>query len=147
MTFKHGRHYTAVRVRYAETDRMGIAYNSHFLTWFEVGRTEFLRELGLSYREIEQNGFMLPVIEAGIKYLKPVRYDDVLTIVTTLGRKPGARILLEYEALRGRETVANGFTEHAFTNAALQPVKPARELLLILRKAWEQTLVPDRKNQ
>ena len=71
-------HTTSVRVRYADTDQMGIANNSMYLTWFEVGRVELLRDRGLSYRGIEEAGFYLPVIEAGIKYLKPARYDGRL---------------------------------------------------------------------
>ncbi len=110
MAFIIGEHHTNVRVRYSETDRMGIAYNSHFLVWFEVGRTELLRELGLSYRELEQRGFMLPLSETGVKYLKPVLYDDVLTIVTRVGNMAGARVRMDYEIRRSDDTLATGFT-------------------------------------
>ncbi|MHB9029307.1 MAG: acyl-CoA thioesterase [Candidatus Latescibacterota bacterium] len=146
MAFNNGRNYTTVRVRYAETDRMGIAYNSHYLTWFEVGRTEFMRELGLTYRDLEQSGFLLPLIESGIKYLKPALYDEVLTIVTAIGRKPGARVFLEYAVIHENDTIATGFTEHAFTDTVLRPTRPPRELLSAFRTAWEQTLTSDRKN-
>ncbi len=132
-------HETSIRVRYAETDRMGIAYNSHYLVWFEVGRTEFLRSLGFAYREMERRDVLLPVIEAGVKFLKPALYDEVLTISAFFGRKPGARLHILYEVIRGNEAIASGYTEHAFTNAALEPVKPPRELLASLRAAWERT--------
>lgn len=139
MSFRNGRHACEVRVRYAETDRMGIAYNGHYLTWFEIGRTEFLRECGLAYREMESQGFMLPVVEAEVKYLKPACYDEVLVIRTSIGRKPGARIHLEYEILRDGEVLATGFTEHAFTDAGLRPVRPSRALIESLRTLWEQS--------
>jgi acyl-CoA thioester hydrolase len=117
---------------------MGVAYNSHYLTWFEVGRTELLRDLGLTYEAMERAGLLLPVIEAGVKYRKPARYDEVLTIWTALGRKPGARVFLEYEVVRDGETLATGFTGHAFTSPALEPVKPPREILRQLTSAWER---------
>lgn len=143
-TLSGGVHSTRIRVRYAETDRMGVAYNSHYLTWFEVGRTEFLRDLGLPYGEMERRGFMLPVSEAGVKYLKPVFYDEVLTIGTSLGRKPGARVVLAYTVTRNSEIVATGFTEHALTDRELRPVKPPRDLLDSLRRIWELSPVSDR---
>jgi acyl-CoA thioester hydrolase len=147
MAFINGRNYSTVRVRYAETDRMGIAYNSHYLTWFEVGRTELLREMEFTYRDMEHDGFLLPVIEAGIKYFKPALYDDILTIVTSFGRKPGSRVFLEYSIVReNNEIIASGFTEHAFTDTVLRPIRPPRELLSAFRTAWEQTLASDRKN-
>lgn len=137
MPFANGKHYTQIRVRYAETDKMGVAYNSHYLTWFEVGRTELLREMGLAYEALERSGLLLPVIEAGVKYRKPARYDDVLILWTSLGKKPGARIFLEYEIVRNEEMIASGFTEHAFTSPSLEPVKPPRDILMKLRTVWE----------
>jgi acyl-CoA thioester hydrolase len=137
MPFENGKHHTRIRVRYAETDKMGVAYNSHYLTWFEVGRTELLRDMGLTYETMERNGLLLPVIEAGIKYRKPARYDDVLLVWTSVGKKPGARIFLEYEIVRDDEIIASGFTEHAFTGTSLKPVKPPREILLTLGTIWE----------
>jgi acyl-CoA thioester hydrolase len=130
-------HYARIRVRYAETDRMGVAYNSHYLTWFEVGRIEFLRGIGHPYGDMERRGFLLPVVEAGVKYLKPAFFDDVLTIETCLGQQPGARLFLEYRAVRDGETIAVGFTVHAFTDPELRPVKPPRDLLDVLRTHWE----------
>jgi acyl-CoA thioester hydrolase len=128
MPFIDGAHRTDIRVRYSETDRMGIAYNSHFLVWFEIGRTELLRDLGLSYRELEQRGFMLPLRETGIKYLKPVLYDDVLTVVTRVGNLSGARVRLDYTIMRDMETMATGFTDHVFTAASLRPLRPPKDV-------------------
>ena len=113
-----------VTVRYAETDMMGIVYHGNYLPWFEIGRTTLLKDHGLSYRELEAAGYRLPVLEVGVKYLKPAFYDDTLTIVTTLGEKPVFRIQLAYEVLRGDELLATGHTAHAFIDREGRPVRP-----------------------
>lgn len=113
-----------VTVRYAETDMMGIVYHGSYLPWFEIGRTTLLKDHGLSYRELEAAGYRLPVLEVGVKYLKPAFYDDTLTIVTTLDEKPGFRIQLAYKVLRGDELLATGHTAHAFLDREGRPVRP-----------------------
>ncbi len=123
---------------------MGVAYNGHYLTWFEVGRTELLRDLGLPYLEMERRGFLLPVIESGVKYLKPALYDEVLTIETSIGCRPGARVHLEYAVTREGETIATGFTEHAFTDRELRPVRPPSDLLEAMRAFWQKVHESDR---
>ena len=128
-----------IRVRYAETDAMGIAYNGQYFTWFEVGRTELLRAYGLTYCDMEKIGLRLPVIEAQVKYVKPVHYDDVLTIRSYLGAKPGVRVRIHYEILKDGYLAASGFTEHAFTDKNLQPVRPARHIREMLTKIWDQS--------
>src|SRR4051812_11865463 len=90
-----------VTVRYAETDMMGIVYHGNYLPWFEIGRTTLLKEQGLPYRQLEADGYRLPVLEIGAKYHRPALYDDTLTIVTTMREKPSLRIRLEYEILNG----------------------------------------------
>ena len=136
MNIEKGYHTTNIRVRYAETDKMGLAYNGHYLTWFEVGRTEFLRDLGLTYNEAEQSGVRLPVIETSVKFLKPARYDDVLTIKTCFGKKPGLRIKMVYEVWRDTTILATGFTEHVFTDENLKPRKPPKGLLNKILETW-----------
>lgn len=113
-----------VVVRYAETDMMGVVYHGSYLPWFEVGRTTLLKELGLSYKKMEADGYMLPVLEVNAKYLRPAVYDDVLTIVTRLVEKPVLRIRLEYEVRRGEELIATGQTVHAFIDRSGKPVRP-----------------------
>jgi acyl-CoA thioester hydrolase len=113
-----------ITVRYAETDMMGIVYHGSYLPWFEIGRTTLLKENGLSYRDLETAGFLLPVLEVTAKYLKPALYDDVITIVTTLAEKPILRIQLSYEVRRGEELLATGQTAHAFIDRAGRPVRP-----------------------
>lgn len=117
-----------VRVRYADTDQMGVAYNGAYFTWFEIGRTELLRHSSMTYNEIEKRGYMLPVIESGIKFIKPAKYDDVLSIATTLERQQGIRVRFSYEICRDRVLLATGFTEHAFTDMSLKPTRPPKEL-------------------
>ncbi len=113
-----------IQVRYAETDMMGVVYHGNYLAWFEVGRTQLLREAGVVYRELEAQGYLLPVVEVGVKYHRPALYDDQLTIVTTLAEKPLLRIRLDYEVRRGDELLVTGFTVHGFINRQGEPVRP-----------------------
>jgi acyl-CoA thioester hydrolase len=115
---------TQIAVRYAETDMMGIVYHGNYLPWFEVGRTTLLKECGLPYKELEAEGYHLPVIELGVKYVRPALYDDALTIITRLKERPSLRIHLEYEVRRGDELLVTGFTTHAFINKSGEPVRP-----------------------
>jgi acyl-CoA thioester hydrolase len=115
---------TQVTVRYAETDMMGVVYHGNYLPWFEIGRTTLLREQGLPYRQLEEDGFRLPVLEVAVKYLRPAVYDDTVTIVTTLRERPLLRIRLEYEVYRGEELLATGSTVHAFIDRSGRPVRP-----------------------
>jgi len=121
-------HTVDIRVRYADTDKMNVANNGMYFTWFEVGRTEFLRDCGMTYKDVENRGYLLPLRETGIKYLKPARYDDVLTVRTCVEEQKGVRLRFSYELSRGDELLAIGFTEHVFTNESLRPVKPPKEL-------------------
>jgi len=113
-----------VTVRYAETDMMGIVYHANFLPWFEIGRTTLLKEQGLPYRELEAQGYRLPVLEISAKYLRPALYDDTLTIITTIKEKPLLRIRISYEVHRGHELLATGESSHAFVDREGKPVRP-----------------------
>jgi acyl-CoA thioester hydrolase len=93
-----------VTVRYAETDMMGIVYHGNYLPWFEVARTQLLREQGFPYRQLEADGYRIPVLEVAAKFIRPRVYDDTLTIVATMREKPLLRIRLEYEVLPRRGT-------------------------------------------
>jgi acyl-CoA thioester hydrolase len=114
----------SVTVRYAETDMMGIVYHANYLPWFEVGRTTLLKEIGVPYRTLEQEGFRLPVLEVSAKYIKPAVYDDTLDILTTLAERPLLRIRLDYEVRRDGELLATGGTVHAFVDREGKPVRP-----------------------
>ena len=107
-----------VRVRYAETDKMGVVYHANYFVWFEVGRTDLLRSAGWTYREMESDGFSLPVIEAHCEYKQPARYDDELEIRTTAMLASPARVAFDYEVVRSADaqtpvTLVTGRTVHA----------------------------------
>jgi acyl-CoA thioester hydrolase len=113
-----------VTVRYAETDMMGIVYHANYLPWFEVGRTTLLKEIGVSYRRLEEEGFRLPVLEVAAKYLRPAVYDDTLEVTSTVRERPLLRIRIDYEVRRGDELLATGNTLHAFVDREGRPVRP-----------------------
>ena len=127
---------TQVTVRYAETDMMGVVYHGNYLPWFEVGRTNLLKELGLPYRRLEEEGFRLPVLEVSARYLRPAIYDDTVTIVTRLSEKPLLRIRLEYEVKRGEELLATGHTVHAFIDREGRPVRPPASAVAVFNAAF-----------
>lgn len=90
-------HKINIRVRYAETDQMGVVYHGNYAQYFEIGRVEWLRDQGISYKELEKNGVMLPVVSLSMNYKKPAYYDDELTVTTSLKYLGGAKIEFEYE--------------------------------------------------
>ena len=108
---------TTVRVRYAETDRMGYVYYGNYAQYYEVGRVEALREIGSSYKEMEDNGVMLPVYTCNIRYIKSALYDDLLIIKTTIKEMPSVRITFEYEIYnQHNELINTGSTVLIFIN-------------------------------
>ncbi len=103
-----------LRVIYGDTDQMGVVYYANYLRWFEAGRTEFLRAKGLSYSEFEsREKLILPVAEAGVNYLQPARYDDLVSVETSLVLARRASARFEYAVKRGDDLLATGFTVHA----------------------------------
>ena len=114
-----------VRVRYAETDQMGVAYYANYFVWFEVGRTDLLRTLGWSYREMEQAGVSLPVIEAECEYLRPARYDDELEIRTEGRLLSPVRMEFTYEVrlAAASAVAATGRTAHASVDSNGRPCR------------------------
>jgi acyl-CoA thioester hydrolase len=120
---------TRVRVRYAETDRMGVVYYANYFVWFEVGRTEWLRETGWTYRDMESDGVGLPVIEAHCDYRQPARYDDDVEIRTRATLLTPVRIRFDYEVVRAADAAprAAGHTVHAALDPSGRPCRlPAR---------------------
>jgi acyl-CoA thioester hydrolase len=103
-----------LRVRYQETDQMGIAHHSVYFIWFEAARTELIRERGLSYKECEERGWLLPLVESGCRYLRPARYDDQLSIETQLLPEDGAIFHFIYKVRESASggLLADGFTKH-----------------------------------
>ena len=115
----NGSHETEVRVRYAETDQMGIAHHSNYLIWFEAGRSDLCRARGFSYKEMEeQNGALLVVAESYVRYKSPAFYEDILTIRTSIGEVRSRSIRFTYEVYRASDEMllAEGETLHLVTD-------------------------------
>lgn len=124
-------HRTTVRVRYRDTDQMGVVYHGVYLEFFETGRTELLRAVGLPYSTIErEEGVMLPVLEVALSIAAPARYDDLLEVVSTIEPIDGARLSISYRIEREGGVLVTGKTTHAFVAAeTMRPVRPPRRFL------------------
>lgn len=120
-----------VRVRYAETDRMGVVYHTNYLVWFEIGRTEYLRALGSSYREMEARDLFMPVVESYCRYHQPARYDDVVRVEARCRRIKRIRLRFDYRVTReaDRALLAEGYTVHVATGAGGAPQRLPEEVL------------------
>jgi acyl-CoA thioester hydrolase len=123
---------TEITARYSETDQMGVIHHGNYLNWFEVGRTACIREFGYTYREVEEKGLMLPVIEANLSYKSPAKYEDVVTILTRVSEYNGIRISFYYEIIRkeDRRSLVGGTTKHCWTNENMKPVS--------VKKKWPE---------
>jgi len=116
---------TKTRVRYSETDQMGVVYHGNYAQFFEMGRTEWLRSLGITYKDMEMSGIMLPVISIKFNFIKSALYDDVLTIHTFLKKEPMVKIEFNYEIKNQRdELICTGNSVLAFINS--ENMKPTR---------------------
>jgi acyl-CoA thioester hydrolase len=138
-------HHFAIRVRYGDTDQMGMAYYGNYLRWFEIGRAEMMRSLGASYRSIEEEGIQLPVLEARCRYLKPARYDDLVAVETGVLEVGRASVRFGYRIVNeiSGELLAHGMTEHCFLGARGRPVRPPEKLSGLLARA-PRASEPDR---
>ena len=118
-------HNSIVRVRYGETDQMGVVYHGNYAQYFEIGRTEWLRSLGITYKYMEKTGIILPVISLNCNFKKSAYYDDELTITTILKKSPGVKIEFDYEIKnQHQELVCTGNTILAFLNGeTMRPMK------------------------
>ncbi len=133
---------TKLIVRYAETDKMGIVHHSNYPVWFEAGRTDFIKQTGISYSEMEAAGVLLPLYEITCRFKHPARYEDEIVVVTRLKSLSRVRLILSYDvfAAKNGELLATGETMHAFTDAALKPLnmeRAAPEIYAQLKKAAE----------
>lgn len=125
---------TTLRVRYEETDQMKVVYYSKYLVWFEVARTEYLRNLGISYKELEKRGLFLVVAEANCLYKSPARYDDLLEIETEVYGIKNTSLSFKYQVKRDSELIAEGSTAHVFVNENGKPTRIPEELKRLLLK-------------
>lgn len=124
------KHTFRIRTRYSHTDKMGYVYNGNYLSFFEIGRTELMREFGLVYRELEESGYLLPLYDAYVKYHKPAFYDDELDIHSELNWTGSPKFKFDYRIARGNDLIADGYTSHMFVKVDTHiPVKPPKIFL------------------
>ena len=126
---------TQIRVRYAETDQMSSVYYGNYAMYFEVARVEAMRSVQFSYKQMEEEGVMMPVLESHFKYHKPGKYDELLTIKTKIPNMPGVRIRFEYEVYNEQEElITEGWTVLTFLKKEThQPTRPPQNLLALLK--------------
>ncbi len=130
-------HRAPYRVIYGDTDRMGVAYHANYLRWFEIGRSELFRSLGMTYRQIEEKGFFLPVSEAFCKYIASAVYDDLIAIETAVDPSVRAGVKFNYRIMGPapeERPLATGHTLHAFVNDKGRVVRPPSFFLELLRE-------------
>lgn len=130
------RNETQIRVRYAETDQMGYVYYGHYAAYFEVARVEMLRSLGFSYKILEEEGVILPVLNYSIKYIKPAFYDELLKIKIFLKELPATRIRFDYETFNEKDELINiAETTLVFVNKKTgRPTAPPKDLLEAMKR-------------
>jgi acyl-CoA thioester hydrolase len=116
-------HHTDIRVRYQETDNMGVVYYANYFVWFEVGRAEHMRALGLAYSELEKKGVFMMVASASCQYKSPARYDDVVRIETRIPEIRNSSLKFEYRLSVGAQLIATGESVHVMTNEKGRPVR------------------------
>ena len=131
LNFKHN---TKLRVRYGETDQMGYCYYGNYAQYFEVGRVETLRSLGMSYKSLEDRGVMLPVSHFEIDYKSPAIYDDELTVSTSIVEVIGSRIIFDYVITKEERIVAIASTTLVFVSKVkMKPIQPPTEFIELIR--------------
>jgi len=123
------------RVRYSETDQMGVAHNKNYFEWFEIGRTEFCRQKKIPYKNIEDRGFYLVVVEAFCKYKKALKYDDIFFIQVTLQDITAKKVIFSYQLLSEdkKKILAKGNTTHIVTNAQTEVTKFPEDIIFKLK--------------
>ena len=127
-----------VRVRYGETDKMGIVYHANYLTWFEIARIELLDSIGCSYRSLEETDFFLPVLSCRVDFRRPAHFDDRLRIVVRIDESSSVRIKADYEVFRDDDLLATGQTTHAFVSGEGKVVRPPASFLERVRQSVEK---------
>ncbi len=130
---------TKIRVRYADVDQMGYVYNGNYATYYEVARTESLRSLGMTYKSMEDEGVMMPVLEMKSKFFRPIKYDENITVKVTIKQKPGVRILFEYNIYNEQnEHVHQGETTLVFVDIEKnRPCMPPQTFINVMKPFFD----------
>lgn len=113
-----------IRVRYAETDMMGVTYHANYFVWFETARIHLLKTLGISYKELEKSGYLLPVIECHARFHKPVTFDDLVVVETSMGSNPSIRFRIDYLVTCDGQKATTGYTTHVFMDENGRVTRP-----------------------
>lgn len=127
-----------LRVSYRDTDQMGTVYYANYLVFFERGRSEFMREVGFTYRQMEELGLFFPVMHAECNYYSPATYDDLLTIETTISELKNASVIFAYKIKCGDKLLATGSTKHPLVNKLFKPTRIPKDLKVLLEKYINQ---------
>ena len=127
-------HTTQAKVRYAETDNMGIVYYANYLVWFEVGRTEYLLAQGMDYRDVEKEGLFMAVVESHATYKAPARYGDIVVIETTPTEVKNSSLRFDYRVLRAsdKKLLCQGYTTHVLIDKEMKPKKIPEKVRALL---------------
>ena len=129
---------TEVRVRFAETDAMGVVYHANYFPWCECARLNLIETMGLTYKKMIEDGYHLPVVEAHLNYKFPARYDDKVSIKAYIKDRPSLRVKIEYEISANGKLLATGHTVHVFVNKDGAPVKPPKDVLAALLDSYDK---------
>ena len=136
-------HTTTHRVRYGDTDKMGFVYHANYFRWFEIGRSEMFRHLGIPYKSLESKGFFLPLSEVHCKFNSPSQYDDILLIETSLN--PGIKAVMKFDyrifSADGKKILAKGYTKHACVDRNGRVMRPPKFLMEIIEKNSDSAMV------
>ncbi len=130
---------TQIRVRFAETDAMGVVYHANYLPWMEAARIELLDSLGLSYKNIIKLGLHIPVLEVHIKYRASAFFDDRVNVRAMIRERPGVKISIDYEISRDGKILSEARTVHAFVDSSGAPVKPPAQIISRLRELFDES--------
>lgn len=125
---------TRIKVRYAETDQMGIVHHANYYPWFEVARTDFLEDVVASYKDIEDMGLMLPLVNSHCDYKKPAKYGDEVVITSMITELNRVKMVVAYEVFVFDELIATGYTTHAFVNKDFKIVNVSKQFTEIYEK-------------
>jgi len=129
------KHTAEIRVRYAESDQMKFAHHSNYIIWFEYARIELLRHNGFNYAEMEKSGYLLPVLEVSVHYIKPSFFDEILKIEAKISAIPRSSFRIDYKVFNEKnEVICHGYTRHAFMNKENRAIKPPKDFLIKIKE-------------